>query len=213
VAENSFPAVTLARIVRPWGRRGEVAAQIFSDFPKRLARLRKAWLYDGKNPPRPIEIQSCRIHLGQAVFHFVGTDSINDAERLRGLEVQVPLSERVKLRSNRHYVTDLIGCEVWEANAAEPLGRVRDVQGGSVSAAENAPELWLLAVDTPRGEVLIPMAKEICTRIDTHTRRIEVHLPEGLRELNERPIAHPGEETSKHRRERNERRQKNSAET
>jgi 16S rRNA processing protein RimM len=181
VAENSFPAVTLARILRPWGRRGEVAAEIFSDFPKRLTALRKAWLYDGKNPPRPIVIKSCRIHIGQAIFHFAGTDSINDAQLLRGLEVQVPLSERAPLSANRHYLTDLIGCEVWEADAAEPLGKVRDVQGASTG---NAPESWLLAVDTPRGEVLIPMAKEICTNIDTGARRIEVRLPEGLRELN-----------------------------
>jgi 16S rRNA processing protein RimM len=210
VAENSFPAVTLARILRPWGRRGDVAAQIFSDFPQRLARLRKAWLYDGKNPPRPIEIQSCRIHLGQAVFHFAGTDSINDAERLRGLEVQVPLTERVKLRSDRHYLTDLIGCAVWEANATEPLGTISEVEGGSTSAAANAPESWVLTVDTPRGEVLIPMAREICTRIDTHARRIDVQLPDGLRELNlretnERPVA-GRDEVNQHRSERSERR-------
>jgi 16S rRNA processing protein RimM len=205
VAENSFPAVTLARILRPWGRRGDVAAQIFSDFPQRLARLRKAWLFDGKTPPRPIEIQSCRIHLGQAVFHFAGTDSINDAERLRGLEVQVPLTERVKLRSDRHYLTDLIGCAVWEANAAEPLGTVREVEGGSTSAAANAPESWVLTVDTPRGEVLIPMAREICTRIDTHARRIDVQLPDGLRELNlrdEQPVADATEAPNRHRSER-----------
>ncbi len=183
---------------------------MFSDFPQRLARLRKAWLYDGKNPPRAVEIQSCRIHLGQAVFHFAGTDSINDAERLRGLEVQVPLTERVKLRSDRHYLTDLIGCAVWEANSAEPLGTVREVEGGSVSASPNAPESWVLTVDTPRGEVLIPMAKEICTRIDTHARRIDVQLPDGLRELNlrevnEQPVAR-ADEASKHHSERSERR-------
>jgi 16S rRNA processing protein RimM len=216
VAENSFPAVTLARILRPWGRRGEVAAEIFSDFPKRLASLRQAWLFDGRNPPRPVAIQSCRIHLGQAVFHFAGTDSIDDAERLRGLEVQIPLTERVRLSSNRHYITDLIGCEVWEANATEPLGAVRDVQGAGASNASDAPqpsstqsrsaESWILAVDTPRGEVLIPMAKEICTRIDTAARRIDVQLPEGLRELNERAVAQPNQQPNLGRSERGERR-------
>jgi 16S rRNA processing protein RimM len=187
VAESSFPAVTLARILRPWGRRGEVAAEIFSDFPQRVARLRKAWLFDGKNPPREVAIQSCRIHLGQAVFHFVGTDSINDAEHLRGLEVQLPLTERVRLDRRRHYVTDLIGCQVWEQDATEPLGKVRDVQGTTSGGAANAPQSWVLTVDTPRGEVLIPMAEEICTHIDTAARRIDVRLPEGLLELNLRP--------------------------
>jgi 16S rRNA processing protein RimM len=189
VAESSFAAVTLARILRPWGRRGEVAAEIFSDFPLRLVNLRKAFLYDGKNPPRPIVIRSCRIHIGQAIFHFAGSDSINDAERLRGLEVQVPLSERAPLSGNRHYVTDLLGCEVWEIGASAPLGKVRDVQGNGAASGTSAPQSWILAVDTPRGEVLIPIAEEICTSIDTAARRIEVRLPEGLLEVNERPAA------------------------
>ena len=41
----------------------------------------------------------------------------------------------------------------------------------------------LLAVDTSRGELLVPLAEDICTMIDVAARRIEVHLPEGLREL------------------------------
>jgi ribosomal 30S subunit maturation factor RimM len=46
------------------------------------------------------------------------------------------------------------------------------------------PESWILVVGVPAGELLIPLAAEICTLIDTASRRIEVRLPEGLRELN-----------------------------
>jgi ribosomal 30S subunit maturation factor RimM len=42
----------------------------------------------------------------------------------------------------------------------------------------------LLELDTGRGELLIPLAEDICKRIDAAARRIEVVLPEGLRELN-----------------------------
>jgi ribosomal 30S subunit maturation factor RimM len=46
-------------------------------------------------------------------------------------------------------------------------------------------EAWALAVATPSGgEVLIPLAAEICLAIDIAARRIRVRLPEGLRELN-----------------------------
>jgi 16S rRNA processing protein RimM len=179
VAAESFSGLTLARIVRPWGRRGEVAAEVLTDFPARLTALKEAWLSDGRNAPRLVSIRSARMHIGQAVIHFAGVDSINDAERLRGLEVQVPFSKRAAIPPGRHYISELLGCEVWEQGAETPLGAVRDVQKNG-----GPPESWLLAVETPRGELLIPLAAEICTLIDTEARRIEVRLPEGLRDLN-----------------------------
>jgi 16S rRNA processing protein RimM len=218
VTGESFAGLTLARVLRPWGRRGEVAAEILTDFPKRLAAVREAWLYDGRKPPRPVRIVSCRIHLGQAILHFAGTESIDDAERLRGLEVQVPLAERAPIGAGRYYISELLGCTVWEqAVAADapravgdstpndaaggdgevhkievrgagvespPLGTVEDVRRIDAGDGASAVESWVLAVGTPEGELLIPLAAEICTRIDTQARRIEVRLPEGLRGLN-----------------------------
>ncbi len=179
-----FAGVTLARVLRPRGIRGEVAAEIFTDFPERLTHLREVYLWDGKNPPRRAAVRACWLHKGQAIFHFEGTDSRNDAERLRGLEVQVPLAERLALPARQYYVTDLIGCEVWEhaaaAGAAPRLGLIRNVQ----FTGEKTPGTPLLVVDTLQGELLIPLAEEICTRIDLVARRIEVVLPGGLREVN-----------------------------
>ena len=97
--EHSAPAnrVTLARILRARGRIGEVAAEILTDFPERLTRLREVWLWDSASagPLRRAKIRACWLsssHGGQAIFHFEGCDSIGDAERLRGLAVQVPLA-------------------------------------------------------------------------------------------------------------------------
>jgi NAD(P)H-flavin reductase len=96
-------------------------------------------------------------------------------------EVQVPLEERAPLPAGQHYVSDLAGCEVWERRGSgapvERLGSVRDVEfpGGGTP---------LLVVDGPSGEILIPLAEDICVLIDPASRRIEVALPEGLRELN-----------------------------
>ena len=176
-AAEPFEGVTLARIVRPHGIRGEVAAELFTDFPERLPELKRVWLSDGRTPPRPVASLSCRLHNGQAIFHLEGFHSMDDAERLRGVEIQVPLAERVTLGAGRYFITDLIGCEVIEAGAPEPLGRVRDVQqiGGLAGTS-------LLAIDTATGELLVPFAAHICTEIDLAARRIVVTLPEGLRE-------------------------------
>lgn len=186
MAEREPPAaanVTIARILRPHGRRGEVAAEILTDFPERLTKLKSAQLWSGQGASaRRVAIRSCWLSQsrgGQAIFHFENSDSISDAEKLVGLEVQVPLAERMPLPPESYYVTDLIGCEVFEENGA-PVGRVRDVQ----FTGEGVAGTPLLVLDSARGELLVPLAQEICVRVDTAARRIEVALPEGLRDLN-----------------------------
>jgi len=190
--------VTLAVVVRPRGRIGEVAAQILTDFPERLPRLKDVFLSregPAAQPRRPaaaplpplaarrMAVRRCWLHKGQAIFHFEGIGSISDAEALVGCEVQVPLSERARLPRGRYWVSDLIGCEVHdpgeaEASSSSLLGTVR-----AVHLDTGTP---LLAVDAPQGELLIPLAEEICTRIDPAARRIQVRLPQGLRDLNRR---------------------------
>jgi 16S rRNA processing protein RimM len=180
VPSESNERITLARVVRPHGLRGEVAAEILTDFPERLAKLREVWLWNGAGAARKAEVRSCRISTsrgGQAIFHFAGADTVEAAEKLRGFEIQVPLSERAKLPAGSYYISELTGCEVWEMlnGVAEKLGVVRAVQTAGTPVLE---------VETLEGEVLIPFATEICTRIDVAKRRIDVALPEGLRDLN-----------------------------
>ena len=174
--------VTVARILRPRGLRGEVAAEILTDFPERLPRLSSAYLWDGRSAPRETPIRSCWLSQtrgGQAIFHFEGVNSITDAEKLVNLQVQIPFAQRIALPAGHYYITDLIGCEVWEQGGAR-LGSVRDVQ----RTGEDMAGTPVLMVDTPRGELLIPLAQEICPCVDTAARRIEVVLPEGLFGLN-----------------------------
>lgn len=179
MSEETFTGVTLARILRPRGLRGEVVAQILTDFPERLPNLGEVWLSDGRGTPRRIRVQRCWLSTsrgGHAVFHFAGVDRVEAAELLRGLEVQVPIEQRAKLDAGNYYVGDLVGCEVWEPGATVAMGTVREVEfpGG----------VPLLAVSTGEGEVLVPLAAEFCKRIDVSAKRIDVLLPEGLRDLN-----------------------------
>ena len=192
--------LAVAHILRPRGNKGEVAAELLTDFPQRLTELREAFLANNRNQdePRRLQIKSCWLsqnHRGQAVFHFEGCSSISDAEKLRGLDVLLPIEQRVTLPAGQYFISDLIGCSVFEcareastlvsspcsmSTAPALLGSVTDVQftGEGVSGTP------LLVVDALAGELLIPLAEDICTRIDPAARRIDVLLPEGLRELN-----------------------------
>jgi 16S rRNA processing protein RimM len=180
--ESGTEKVTVARILRPQGRRGEVAAEILTDYPDRLTKLTSAYLWNGQAEPRPVNVRSCWLSQsrgGQAIFHFEGSESISDAEKLVGLEVQIPLFERMPLPGGSYYVADLIGCELRD-EAGRTIGRVRDV----LFTGENAPGTPLLVVDASEGEMLVPLAQEICVRVDLNARSIDVKLPDGLRDLN-----------------------------
>jgi len=189
--------VTVARILRARGNKGEVAAELLTDFPERLPEIKEMSLRGEAGARRGVVLREFwvdRNHSGKGVFHFEGVDSINDAEKLRGMEVQIPFEQRAEAPSGSFFVTDLIGCSVFElAASASPvssspcslaeapalLGKVRDVY----FPGEGQPGTPLLAVDTWRGELLIPLAEDICTTIEIAARRIEVRLPEGLRDL------------------------------
>lgn len=192
----------VARILRPRGNKGEVAAELLTDFPHRLTELKEVFLSadaGGKlAEPRPVAVRSCWLsqnHKGQVVFHFEGCDSIAAAEAYRGLNVVLPIQQRVKLAAGQYFVDDLIGCSVFEtpdapavvasspcalASAPALLGTVSDVQ----FTGEDVSGTPILVVDAQGGELLIPLAEDICRRVDTVARRIDVTLPGGLRDLN-----------------------------
>jgi 16S rRNA processing protein RimM len=194
-AEEKY--VTVARVLRARGNKGEVAAELLTDFPERLPKIKQMYLRAESGARREVALKAFwvdRNHPGFCVFHFDGVASINDAEKLRGLDVQIPFEQRAALPSGSYFVTDLIGASVFELPAAPSpvtsspcsapevpslLGTVRDVY----FPGEGQPGTPLLALDTSRGELLVPLAEDICKRIDVAARRIEVLLPEGLRDL------------------------------
>ncbi|MBV8515436.1 MAG: hypothetical protein JO260_09060 [Acidobacteria bacterium] len=201
--------VALARILRARGNKGEVAVELLTDFPQRLKELKEVFLGDGASDgerggePRRVGVREFwvdRNHAGQAVYWFDGCASISDAEKLRGVDVLIRFEQRVVLPEGQYFVEDLVGCSVFEmaggdGGAAAPalasspclireapslLGSVIDVQ----ATGEEQAGTPILVVDVRGEELLIPLAEDICRRIDVVGRRIEVVLPEGLRDLN-----------------------------
>ena len=197
-AEPKRRWVHVARVLRPRGNKGEVLAELLTDFPSRFSTLKQIYLRKNNEEPRITEFQHFwmdRNHPGIGVFHFAGCTTISEAEELRGYEVLLPFEERVELPAGQYFVTDLIGCTVFELpvdktklssppcgteEAPRVLGTVQDVflTGESVAGTP------LLQVETAGGEMLLPLAEDICKRIDVAARRIDVRLPEGLSEIS-----------------------------
>lgn len=181
-AEPFTDWVWLARVRRPQGRKGEVFAEILTDFPEKFAERSRLWLLAEqafKAPPREMALSNHWLHKGGIVLHFAGVDSISSAETLNGLIVAIPRSERATLPEDEVYIADLIGCTLIDV-AVEPVlpvGIIEDVERNPGAAP-------LLIVKCQGGEVLIPFARSYLRRLDLENQRVEMALPEGLTDLN-----------------------------
>jgi 16S rRNA processing protein RimM len=199
------PWVWLARIRRSQGRKGEVFAELLTDFPEKFADRRRLWLLPenagartgalgpsqlGTRETKPIDLQARQVeltahwlHKGGIVLHFTGLDSISAAEALAGLIVAIPRAERAALPADEAYIGDLIGCVLVDVARAEPVpvGEIVDIDLPAGRPLGTAP---LLIVRGTAGEILIPFAKSYLRRIDVGAKRVEMSLPEGLIDLN-----------------------------
>ena len=191
MSPNADDWVWLARIRRAQGRKGEVLAEILTDFPERFSERGQLWLLGSNSPastptalktpqPRKVELVSHWLHKGAVVLHFAGVDSISAAEQLAGLIVAVPRAQRVALPEDEVHIADLIGCAIFEVGGVEPvfIGTIDNVD-------RTAGPVPLLIVKGAKGEVLVPFAKSYLRKLDVEARRVEAALPEGLVDLND----------------------------
>jgi len=167
--------VTLARVIKTQGRHGEVAVQVHSDIPDRLHPGLRLFALAQDNSRRELQIDDAWPHKDWLVLKFAGVDSISDAEILIGSELQVPASERAELEAGAAYVSDLIGCVLFDRD--REIGAIRDVRFG-------AGEAPLLVMGSGKNELEIPYAQEFLVRVDLEGKRLDMNLPEGLLEVN-----------------------------
>ncbi|MBX3289248.1 MAG: ribosome maturation factor RimM [Acidobacteria bacterium] len=166
--------VAIAKIARPRGIRGEVIADLLTDFPERFEGLKAvtAVLPDGER--RELEIDGLRFQNGRILLKLAGIDSVEAAESLRDAEICIDESDAVELEDGEFYDWQLEGCVV-ETAEGKSLGKVREVMrtGGTD----------ILVVTGGEKEYLIPFAEAICTTVDIDDKLIVVDPPEGLLEF------------------------------
>jgi 16S rRNA processing protein RimM len=166
--------VAIAKLVKSRGLRGEMVADVLTDFPERFDALETviALLPDGTQ--QSLKIQRFFFQKGRIVFKFAEFDSIEMAENLRGAEICVPESDAVELEENEFFDWELENCEV-ETVEGLKIGRVKELlrTGGTE----------ILVVSGAEKEYLIPFAEAICTEVDVENKLIKIDAPEGLLEF------------------------------
>ena len=177
--------VTLARVKKTQGRRGEVAVEVHSDVPGRFAQGMKLFALAaagtagrtaGDENRRELEVEDLWPHKEWLVLKFHGVDSITDAEALLGCELQVPSSQRAELGAGWNYVSDLVGCTV--VDQGHEIGRIADVQFG----AGEAP--LLVVADGAGRKFDVPFAEAYLQSVDVSRREVRMNLPQGMLEIN-----------------------------
>ena len=167
--------VLVGRVARPHGIRGQVIVNPETDFVEERFRSGATLWTRSARGDEPLTITSARVQNGRPVIGLEGFSSIEDVVRLAGVELRVPEEELQPLEAGTYYHHQLIGCAV-ETMDGERVGDVVRVNGGAAGS--------VLEVEGPRGEVLIPLAVEICVEIDVGRKRIRIAPPEGLLDVN-----------------------------
>lgn len=166
--------IAIARIARPQGVRGEVIADILTDFPERFADLdRITLLRDGKVFGL-LNLEQYRFHKGRVLLKFAGYEDPDKAEELRGASLVIQRDDLVELEEDEYFLFDLEGCNVITIDG-QALGIVTRVEDFGA-----AP---LLVVKDRGKEYLIPLTRDICPEVDTNGKKIVVNPPNGLLDL------------------------------
>ena len=168
--------ITLARVIKTQGRRGEVAVELHTDIPDRFRESMRLSALLKNNERREVQVEDLWPHKEWLVLKFQGVESISDAELLIGAELQIPGRERAALEPGWTYLSDLIGCVVFDGD--REVGPIEDVSFG-------AGEAPLLVVKSgAKFPYEIPFAEAFLVKVDLEKKQIRMRLPEGLLEVN-----------------------------
>ena len=175
-------------MIKTQGRRGEVAVELHTDVPDRFRQNLRLWALGKDGQRREVTVEDLWPHKSFLVLKFQGIETISDAEPLVGAELQLPRSERAQLEPGWTYLSDLIGCTVFDGQ--REIGAIEDIEFG-------AGEAPLLVVSSgAKLPYQIPFAEAYLEKVDLERRQVRMKLPEGLLDVNA-PLAKEEKERSR----------------
>lgn len=173
---DDLELVIVARALKTRGLKGELVAELLTDFPDRFADVSSLIAVSPAGDRKSVELESHWFQQGRVVLKFAGFDSIEAAKELVGYDFAVPEGERVDLDEGYFYDWELEGCLV-ESKDGMQIGTVKEVKrlGGEIE--------MLAVVDTEGVSRLIPLVAAIVLEVDIAGKKIRIDPPSGLLEL------------------------------
>ena len=172
--DASSELVVIARAVKPRGLKGEIVAELLTDFPERFEDVDELVLVAPNGERTSKRLEDYWFQNDRVVLKFSGYDDVDAAKELVGFAFAVPESERVQLPADHYYDWELEGCTV----------KVGDNSIGEVNSVLRTGGAEILVVTDNSGkEQLIPLADSIVVAVDPARKTIVVDPPEGLLDL------------------------------
>jgi 16S rRNA processing protein RimM len=174
--DSSDSLISIARAVRTRGLKGEIVAELLTDFPDRFHAVDRVIGLSPAGQRSSFQLEGFWFQKDRIILKFAAVDSIEDAQALVGYEFCIPEGDRVPLNENEYYDFELEGCLVCDASGRE-IGKVQSIL--KTGATE------ILEIGTENGaSVLVPLAESIVTKIDVSAKQIVIDPPEGLLDLS-----------------------------
>jgi 16S rRNA processing protein RimM len=160
--------LAIARVLKPWGVRGELKLEVLTGFPEKLGRLKRVYL---GSQAEPYDVARFHWHSGELLLQLADVRDRNTAAALRGYLVQIAREDAAELEPGQFYEHQILGLKVITTES-ELLGQVVQV------LTTGANDVYV--VHGPRGEVLLPARVEVVRKIDLDAGTMTVTLLPGL---------------------------------
>jgi 16S rRNA processing protein RimM len=175
-SDNADSLVRVAKATRARGLKGEIVADLLTDFPERFEDVSELIAVGPKGDRLTVELEDFWLQNDRIVLKFADCDSVAAAEKFRDYEFCVAQSQIAELDEDEYYDFDLEGCSVQEVSGRK-IGEVKSV------LKTGATPILVIAADNG-AEIMVPLARSIITEIDVRAKVILIDPPEGLLDLN-----------------------------
>lgn len=158
--------ITIGSVLASWGKRGQLKIKALTDFPERFNSGSTVYINH-----IPMIIGESSPHRDFLILKLESVDSIEAAEKLRGLEVEIPASQIKTLPEGQYYYFELVGLSVFTTKD-ENIGKITSV----LTTGSND----VYVVKGKKGEVLIPAIEDVVKSVDIEQGRMVIEPIEGL---------------------------------
>lgn len=163
----------VGKIVNTHSLRGEVKVISSTDFEgERFEKGNKLLITRGNQLVKEVVVEGYRNHKNALLVKFEGIDTIEEAEKLKNLQIKIDSEEISELEENEFYFHEIIGCEVFDENE-KSLGEITEI------LTPGANDVWVIKSEKGK-EILIPYIEDVVKKIDVKNKRIDIEVMEGL---------------------------------
>ena len=163
----------VGKIVNTHSLKGEVKVISSTDFEEqRFEKGTELLITRGNQVVKEVTVESYRIHKNNLLVKFVGIDSIEEAEKLKNLQIKIDSENIGELEENEYYFHEIIGCEVFDENG-KSLGEISEI------LTPGANDVWVIKSQNGK-EILIPYIEDVVKKIDVENKKIDIEVMEGL---------------------------------